>query len=330
MCQSDRATSSKIWVDSWSGIERINIPVRAKGALGTIEFDWLSSVYITKVSSRNAVVLTLGYNTAVFSVLYKFKRLRSLINMDGLEWKRKKWRLHQKLWLFLNERAASFLADELIADHPEIARHLLRFSQKNKVTMIPYGSDRVSREDFHADYPGLEKNSYALLIARPEPENSILEIVKAFSRKKRQIRLAILGSYSADNEYQSRVMNAASDDVLFLGALYDQRVVQTLRANCLIYVHGHRVGGTNPSLVEALGAGSPVLAHDNIFNRWVAGRRTIYFSDEDSCSDSFDYVCSEEFNSEEHSMSSRERWEAGLSWDVVLSSYAMTISRHSR
>ena len=83
-------------------------------------------------------------------------------------------------------------------------------------------------------------------------------------------------------------MAAASDEVIFPGAIYDAPVVQALRFHCRFYLHGHRVGGTNPSLVEALGAGCAVIAHDNEFNRWVAGACAAYFADETACGRLFD------------------------------------------
>jgi hypothetical protein len=105
-----------------------------------------------------------------------------------------------------------------------------------KLTMIPYGADRVDAADAGLLAPyGLSPGGYAILIARAAPENSILE------------------------------------------------VVQALRFHARFYVHGHQVGGTNPSLVESLGTGNAVLAHDNAYNRWVAGDAGVYFADESGC-----------------------------------------------
>jgi glycosyltransferase involved in cell wall biosynthesis len=117
------------------------------------------------------------------------------------------------------------------------------------------------------------------LICRPIPENSILELVQGFSRCERGVRLAILGDYDRDDEYHRRVLNVASDEVVFLGSVYDNAVVQSLRLHSLGYLHGHTVGGTNPSLVEAMAAGNPIIAHNNQYNRWVAQDGAIYFAD---------------------------------------------------
>ena len=215
--------------------------------------------------------------------------------MDGIEWKRDKWTFLERTWLYINERAGCWLGNHLIADHPEIKKHLTTRVSKNKITMIPYGSDEINTPDLtHLKPYDLEPNRYAIVIARPEPENSILEIVTAFSSKKRNKKLVVLGNYDkADPEYSKKVNDAASDEVIFPGAIYDKSVIQALRFYALLYVHGHTVGGTNPSLVEALGAGNAVLAHDNKFNRWVAGEGNKYFKDIKQCKKVFDELCSD-------------------------------------
>jgi len=127
------------------------------------------------------------------------------------------------------------------------------------------------------------------VIARPEPENSILEIVRAWGRGRRDMKLVVLGKFVPENvEFHREVMDAAGDDVIFPGAIYDRDHVEALRQYTALYIHGHQVGGTNPSLVEALGCGSPVLCHDNPFNRWVAGVSGWYFKDEIDCAQQLD------------------------------------------
>lgn len=279
-CQEEG--EGEIYQDEWQGIHCVHISVTQGGAKGTIIFDWKSTLHAVK---RRIPVLTLGYNTAVFCAIYRLKGVKNIINMDGVEWRRAKWSPLERAWLYVNEKLGAWLGNHLIADHPEIKNHLSKFVSLSKITVIPYSADILGTADEVLLKPfNLEQNRYALLIARPEQENSILEIVKAYSRVKRGIPLIILGKYTPDsNKYHKTVINAAGDEVKFVGAIYDKNVVQTLRYYARFYVHGHTVGGTNPSLVEALGAGSPVLAHDNKFNRWVGGEGARYFSNEDEC-----------------------------------------------
>ena len=317
-CQE--SDSGHIWEDVWRGVRRVHIPARAKGAMGTIVFDWKSTLDAMR---QDAVLLTLGYNTAVFCLLYRLQGRRNLINMDGIEWRREKWGFPQRSWLYMNERLGCWLGNHLIADHPEIAKHLATRVSSKKITVIPYGADELSNMSpaFIGEL-GLKKRQYALVIGRPEPENSILEIVRAYSRKRRGIALIILGEYHPDrNQFHRQVISAASEEVVFLGAIYDKHKVEALRFYCLLYIHGHRVGGTNPSLVEALGAGSPVLAHDNVFNRWVAGTGSHYFRDENECAAEFDDLLNDDAELERMRSASKRRHLEDFSWKTVLEKY---------
>jgi len=318
-----------IYEDDWRGVRRCHVPVSGEGPLSTMLFDWRSIRHLLR-EPNPGLVLTLGYNTALFCALLRARGVRNLINMDGLEWKRDKWSFSGRSWLWLNERAGCLLGDHLIADHPEIANHLATRVSRDKITMVPYGADSVVSADVGClQSYGLEPGGFAVVISRPEPENSILEIVRSFSEKRRGIKLVVLGRYSDDVPFQAEVKAAASDEVKFLGAIYDREVVSALRLYSRAYLHGHRVGGTNPSLVEALGAGCPVIAHDNPFNRWVAGAGggAMYFIDEVQCAAAFDALLS--MNADELTRmreASRKRHQEEFTWDSILGRYESLLS----
>ncbi len=317
-CQPDG--DGEVREDSWQGVRLVHIPVKQGGAAGTIIFDWLSTVH---ASREKGLVLTLGYNTAVFCLLYRLMGIVNLINMDGIEWKREKWSSIEKSWLYLNERLGCWLGNHLIADHPEIKAHLVSRVSPNKITMIPYGADSIasSDESLLSAYR-IKPGQYALVIARPEPENSILEIVEAFSREHRGINLVVLGKYCPEeNEYHKHVITAASDEVKFIGAIYDKATINALRLYARFYVHGHTVGGTNPSLVEALGASLPVLAHDNKFNRWVAGEGAFYFADSAECAGYLDRLCVDDIALLDCKRNSSEQFENRFKWEAVHREY---------
>ncbi len=316
-CQDDEA--GPVFEDDWEGVHRVHIPETRQGPLGTIIFDWKSTLH---ASGQKDLILTLGYNTALFCVLYRLKGLTNLINMDGIEWKRAKWSLPIKAWFWLNERLGCWLGNHLVADNPAIKTHLATRVPSGKITMIPYGAKKVEGADITAlaNY-NLDALKFVTIVARPEPENSILEMVRAFSRKQRGVKLVVLGKYSASHAYQKEVMDAASSEVIFPGAVYDKAIMESLRFYSLLYLHGHQVGGTNPSLLEALGAGNPVLAHDNQFNRWVAGEGARYFSDEESCSKELDVILGDSEVRDRMAVYSRSRYEDAFTWDKVLGEY---------
>ena len=159
----------------------------------------------------------------------------------------------------------------------------------------------------------------------------MLEIVRAFSARPRGLELAVLGRYQPDRDpYHREVLAAASAEVRFLGAIYEPAIVAPLRVHSLLHVHGHRLGGTNPSLVEALGAGNPVLAHQNRFNYWVCGAAAEYFTDERNCRAAFDELLSDPFRLREMAYGSLQRHRLEFRWERVLQRYEQLLFRMIR
>ena len=303
----------------WQGVRRVHIPVAATGPAATVIFDLRATLH---AASHGEPCLTLGYNTAVFCAALRMSKVPNIINMDGIEWRREKWGRMARAWLWLNERAGAKFGNHLVADHPEIAKHLMQLVRSEKITTIPYGADRLENmpaQPLH--HLGLEPGRYLTLVARPEPENTVLEAVQGFSARPRNFKLAVLGAYAPGNAYHQAVRGAASSEVLFLGALYDRPLVQALRYHCAAYVHGHRVGGTNPSLVEALGAGNAVIAHNNAFNRWVAGEAACYFEDQDSAAHVFDTLLDDAARLGSMRTAALRRHEEAFTWPAVLAAY---------
>lgn len=321
-CQS--AGDSGVRTDVWRGIERVHIPVRQRGALGTVVFDLLAILHARRSKDQ---CLTLGYNTAIFFAILRLYGIRNVVNMDGIEWARAKWGLTARTWFWVNEKLGCWLGDHLIADHPEIGVHLRRISRTKRMDVIPYGGDVVDDADVaRLSSLGLVSGGFATVIARPEPENSVLEIVSAFSRRDRGLKLVVLGAYDDRIDYHRRVRAAASHEVLFLGAIYDRSVLAALRRYSRYYVHGHQVGGTNPSLVEALAARNAVIAHDNPFNRWVAGDGAVYFSDEAGCANHLDRLSASTDDLGQMRVRAFSRYTECFTWQRVLEAYESVLS----
>lgn len=316
-CQEAPGTAAA--TDTWRGVTLVRVPTPFDGARGSVWFD----AWTTRDAARHDdLMLTLGFNTAVLFPWHRLRGRRHVVNMDGLEWRRGKWSRPIRGWFYANSWIAGLTADRLIADHPEIAAMLARRGWGARTTMVPYGADVVVAPDPIALEPfGVAPGSYGLVIARPEPENSILEIARAWSRTRRRWPLVVLGDYRDARGYRSAVRAASGPDIRFPGAVYDTHAVQALRAHARLYVHGHTVGGTNPSLVEALGAGSPVLAHDNVFNRWVAGSGARYFADERGCAAALDVLLDDDGGLAGMRAASRARHAEAFTWDRVLPAY---------
>jgi len=288
---------------------------------------------------RPGAVLILGYNTAVFSVLYRLAGRPTVMHMDGLEWKREKWSPLERLWLRFNEYAGAKLSNHLIADHPAIGLHLQRHVAAEKISVITYGANELTGPVFVEASPlpgvlvrlGLVPQKYALVIARPEPENSILEMVEAFSSRPRGMKLVVLGEFCpSESAYHRLVMERAGDEVIFPGAIYDKPSVEALRQNARVYLHGHRVGGTNPSLVEALAAEGAVIAHDNVFTRWVAGPGAAFFRGKDDLMVLLDEILQDDVRLSEMRASSHERHLAEFMPDNIHTAYERLLMRFAQ
>ena len=324
-CQ-DEGTGPQ-FTDAWEGVERVHIPVLQSGPKGTMVFDWQATAHAARYKD---LCLTLGYNTAVFCALLRLKGIPNLINMDGIEWSRAKWSPLAKTWFWLNEWAGAWLGNHLVADHPQILEHLRSRMAGRKCTMIPYGADAVtaaSVKPVQSLGMGLESGRYWTVIARAEPENSLLEIVQGFSARPRGMQLVVLGNYDPQNAYHCAVRASASSEVCFVGAIYDKSMVQSLRVHSAGYIHGHQVGGTNPSLVEALGAGNAIIAHDNRFNRWVAGEGAMYFDSADSLSTCMDRLTAEPGTLEELRQQGLVRFQEKFTWPNVLNQYEILLMK---
>lgn len=317
-CQANEGPRGPI-VDEWEGVRRVTF-VAGSGAAGTIAFDWKCVMH---ARGENGVMLVLGYNTAIFSALLRLAGKSVVTNMDGIEWKRAKWPWHGRIWLYINEWIGAVTSTKLVADHPEIERHLRSRRSPKDIVMIPYGADAIlDAPEAPVRALGLSPGRYLISIGRMEPENNILQMVEGFVRGGGALQMVCLGKLEPEaNSYHAAVMAAGAGRVIFPGAIYDVGTIRALRFHAAAYCHGHSVGGTNPSLVEALGAGNAIIAHDNPYNRWVAGSGQFYFSDSDNLSELIAMMNANPQILEDARKKARVRFQDGLTWPPVLKSY---------
>ena len=233
------------------------------------------------VSARNKhfdVWLILGYtSSSVWGWLYP-KKIVSISNMDGLEWKRSKYNSLVKQFLLFAEKLATRYSDFLIADSSAIQSYLLN-KYRIKSEYIAYGADIHRDEDEGAitEY-GITKYNYYLVIARMEPENNIEMILDGFCKSNPVKSMLIIGD--TKNEFGKYLVERFTNNklILFIGSVYDANKLNTLKLFCSLYLHGHSCGGTNPSLLEAMASRALICAHDNLFNKAILGNDAFYFS----------------------------------------------------
>jgi len=204
-----------------------------------------------------------------------------LTNMDGIEWQRSKYSPIIRTFLRYSEKLAALRSHLLIADSPVISEYLKKKYQI-PIKYITYGAKPVKETSKTKLYDlGLKPNQYFLIVARLQPDNHIEEVIQGILLSESHNPLIIVGNH--DSRYGNYLKKKYTDArIRFLGGVFDQLTLDSLRKYSKLYFHGHSAGGTNPSLLEAMAAGAKICAHDNAFNRSVLKRNALYFSNSES------------------------------------------------
>jgi len=226
------------------------------------------------------VLLQLGYTSNSIWFWRWPKNSINIVNMDGLEWKRTQYSTITRQFIKKAEAWAAKHADCLVADSTGIQQHLSEMYNRQS-NYIPYAADVFNEPDISIlEKFGLWPQQYYLLIARMEPENNIEMIINGYSNSCQDYPIIIIGS--TKNKFGKHWSKKYSTDkIRFQDAIYDKNILNNLRFFSKLYFHGHSVGGTNPSLLEAMACQSNIAAHNNLFNRAVLVDSASYFSSPD-------------------------------------------------
>jgi glycosyltransferase involved in cell wall biosynthesis len=262
----------------WNGVHIVhcNDPEEKMGTAGQFLYD-LHCINDARKKHFD-IVLQLGYTSSSVWWWRWPKDAVNLVNMDGLEWKRSKYSAKVQRFLKHAEKWAAMHGDVLIADSTGIQKHLLDTYKKQSV-FIPYGAALFEKPDASVlEKFALSPYGYHILIARMEPENNIEMIIKGYLQTAQEKPLVIVGK--TDNKFGTYLKQqyGAYEQLHFTGGIYDMHLIDNLRYFSQLYFHGHSVGGTNPSLLEAMACNCLIAAHDNVFNRSVLGDDAFYFA----------------------------------------------------
>lgn len=308
--------------DKYKSIRLVYIASPRFGPLTTVLFD-LRCLWNARKGFE--VVYMLGYGGAAFCFLPSLWGTTVWINMDGIEWARAKWGRIAKVYFKIMEAIAMRVADRVIADADSVKELLYhRHRASTPCSVIPYGATIVDDAPDKAvlDEHGLERDRYYLIVCRLEPENHVMEILTGFVRSTSQFPLVVVGDHRSGTKYVKKMLDIFDSRIRFVGTIYDQEMLRALRYHCKAYFHGHSVGGTNPSLLEALGCGNIVIAHDNPFNHEVAQDAAFYFKS----SDAIPQYISEIESMDEHQLNerrqrSKQRIHDHYTWESVVEKY---------
>jgi glycosyltransferase involved in cell wall biosynthesis len=257
----------------------IYLPFDANGVQSII-YDIVSIFHALFFADTLLILGVSGGMVIPFVRLFTNKKI--IINIDGLEWRRNKWNGFAKWFLKVSEKIAVKFSHADITDNEAIKRYT-SINYKTLSHLIEYGGDHTiafgSKKPYLKKYPFLEK-SYAFKVARIEPENNIHMALAAFARTNQM--LVVVGNWQkSDYGIELKANYQKIKNIILLDPIYEQEELDVLRRNCLVYIHGHSAGGTNPSLVEAMCLNLPIVSFDVSYNRATTENEANYFKNEE-------------------------------------------------
>jgi glycosyltransferase involved in cell wall biosynthesis len=258
-------------------------PEKTIGTIGQFFYDF-NCIKDTRRRSFD-IILQLGYTSSSVWGWLLPKKTIIVTNMDGLEWKRSKYSKGVQKFLLKAEKWAVKTSDYLISDSLGI-RSYIKDKYKMDSEFIAYGACVFKPTDEAIiKSNGITSNQYFSLIARMEPENNIEVILDGYAMSNSPYPFYVIGNY--ENTKFGRYLRDKFKNhkkIYFLGAIYDLNFLNHLRYHSRLYFHGHSVGGTNPSLLEAMGSGALIVAHNNVFNKAILEDDAFYFKSADEVS----------------------------------------------
>lgn len=304
------------------GMHLVHLAALSSKALETPSHTACSALHMLRDRHFDAAFVFNAANAAFVPIVRR--RARGVaIHVDGLEWKRSKWGPMGRLFYRFSESLAVRQAHALIADAQGIADYY-RDEFGADTQLLQYGAPVIedAGHDALVDH-GLRPGQYHLVVARFEPENHVDLIVEGYRSSKSTTPLVVVGAAPYAQTYTQKINLAAGDDsrIRLIGRVDDQRALDQLYAHCLTYVHGHSVGGTNPSLLRAMGAGRPVLAYAVNFNSHVTRTRQYMWDSAVAVRDLFDELERDPGELQQLGMRNVERVREHYNWDDVAAGY---------
>jgi glycosyltransferase involved in cell wall biosynthesis len=325
-CESSESSAP----DIFQGVKLRYVSAPSLGPLQTILYD-LKCLWAARRGYD--VVYMLGYGAAPFCLIPRLWGSEVWINPDGLEWARAKWGFVAKTYFRLMEWSSLHAANRIIADAEAIAASLSsRHGKLPACTVIPYGCEVIETPpptELLLEW-SLAPEDYYLVVCRLEPENHVLEILQAFQRSHSNKQLLVVGNHLTGTSYVSQLRRVKDPRIRMIGTVYDPAKLTCLRYYSFAYMHGHSVGGTNPSLLEAMGCGNLIFAHDNPFNRETLGSCGYFFANDVDLTEAINLAERERADLVGLRETAMSRARANYRWPDIVSSYAALLERPPR
>ena len=312
-CMAQKEDRKKPEHFEYQGADCFRVKVPFPGAPGRI---WHVSLVLSKIAGwkkehpdSDTVVYILGCRIGPLMKYHAgiLRRLgcRIYVNPDGLEWKRAKWNMAAKRFLHYCEGCLVKNADLVICDAKAIERYIKKTygSRVKRTVYLAYGADIIENADENQGYgedlkqgqaedswiqwckeKGIREKGYYLIVGRFVPDNNYETVIREFMKSDSERDLVIISNIEKNKFYEQLKQNTGFEQdsrVKFVGTVYDEQLLSVIRKNAFAYFHGHEVGGTNPSLLEALAVTDLNLVLDVEFGKEVAGEAALYWSKKD-------------------------------------------------
>jgi glycosyltransferase involved in cell wall biosynthesis len=254
------------------------IPISSHGASGVL----YDSISLLQAARKFDKLLLLGFGCGFVLPLVKKYHKKLIINIGGLDWKRSKWSHWKQRLIKYSESNLVRYAGTIVADNKLIQEYIEK-EYGRESTLIEYGGDNATprpiTEELRKTYKFLGK-PYAFSVARIQPDNNIDMILKAFTTQQ-ELPIVLVGNWNS-SEYGVALKKKyiTNTNLILLDAIYKREILDVLRSNCTLYIHGHSAGGTNPALVEAMHLQLPIFAYASGYNEETTEHRAVYFKDE--------------------------------------------------
>ena len=310
--------------DNYNNSKLHYINLRANGPQ-SILYDISAIIHSLKYAD---ILLILGVSGCIVLPIVKiFCKSKIIVNIDGIEWKRQKWKGLAKWLLKFSEKLAVQFADATIGDNQVIVDYVNKKYGK-KTNLIAYAGDHVKKTiNSSSDIDNYEfiESEYSFKVCRIEAENNIEMILEAFSKLPSE-NLVVVGNWDYSNfGKQMRNIYDSFENLYMLDPIYNQSILDKLRIGCKMYIHGHSAGGTNPSLVEAMHLGLPILSYGIEYNIQTTENSALYFNSTDELVHLIQITSKKELNTIGSEL--REIAERRYKWSIISEQYSCLFKR---
>jgi glycosyltransferase involved in cell wall biosynthesis len=304
---------------SFQGVRLVVLPTLRHKYLDTVVHTFVSSIHA--LGKRYDATLVCNSINSSFLPILKLSGARVAMNVDGLEWKRKKWNWIGKWYYKVSEKMACLTADVIVSDAEKVQAYYQEVHRTSSV-FIPYGAPVEKATTGRAlEKFGLEAGKYLLYVSRFEPENNAHLVLEAFEKVDSELKLVMVGDAPYAKDYINRLKEMADPRVVFTGYVFGDGY-RELMSHAYCYLHATEVGGTHPALVEAMGMGNGVLVGDTPENREVAGDTALFFSlTSEDLAERIRLVLARPELLAELAEKARRRVRTHYSWDRVTDAY---------